>query len=176
MELIAKITDEDIGEKIYEINNPVTRKAVRAILINDSGEIAILHKSKKNEYKLIGGGVEKNENLEQALRREVLEESGCEMQIIKELGYTEEYKTLNNFIQISYIYVAKVLNNTNELHLTQQEKDEGSKLCWYKPNIAIKQITESYEKLKPSKYDSLYSTRFVIKRDEAILKYYIQNV
>jgi hypothetical protein len=47
MKLIAKITDEDIGEKIYEINNPVTRKAVHAILINDSGEIAILHKSKK---------------------------------------------------------------------------------------------------------------------------------
>jgi 8-oxo-dGTP diphosphatase len=51
---------------------------------------------------LIGGGVEKNENLEQTLRREVLEESGCDMQIIKELGYTEEYKILNNFIQILY--------------------------------------------------------------------------
>ena len=74
MELITKITDADIGEKVYEINSPTTRKAVRTILLNDLGEIAILHKAEKNEYKLIGGGVENDETLEQALRREVLEE------------------------------------------------------------------------------------------------------
>lgn len=175
MKLITKITDADIGEKVYEINNPTTRKAVRAILLNDIGEIALLHKSKKNEYKLIGGGVENEETLEQALKREVLEESGCEIDILRELGYVEEYRTINNFVQISYIYVAKVSNDTKKLYLTEQEEDEGSKLCWYKPEIALKQINDSYEKLVPSKYSNLYSSKIIVKRDASILKYYIDN-
>ena len=175
MELIVKITDADIGEKVYEINNPTTRKAVRAILLNDLGEIALLHKSEKNEYKLIGGGVENQETLEQALRREVLEESGCEITIQKELGYVEEYRTLNNFVQISYVYVAKVANDTKKLHLTMQEKEEGAELCWYKPEIALNQINNSYEKLIPSKYSNLYGSKIIIKRDSSILKYFIET-
>lgn len=175
MELITKITDIDINEKVYQISNPTNRKAVRAILLNDKKEIAILHKAKKNEYKLIGGGIEKGENLEQALRREVLEETGCEIEILKELGYVEEYQTLNNFVQTSYIYVARVLKNTNQLHLTKQEKDEGAELCWFKPIIAIKKIDEAYNNLIPSQYSSLYSSKFVIKRDLKILKYYLKN-
>ena len=175
MELITKITDADVGEKVYELNNPTTRKAARTILINDSGEIALLHKTKKNEYKLIGGGIEKEENIEQALRREILEESGCEVEILNNLGYVEEYKTADNFVQTSYIYVTKVVNNTENLHLTKQEKDEGSELCWFKPDVALKQIDESYNKLVPSEYSNLYSSKFVIKRDVAILNYYIQN-
>ena len=175
MKLIAKITDTDIGEKVYEINTPTTRKAVRTILLNDSGEIALLHKAKKNEYKLIGGGIENQETIEQALMREVLEESGCEISILEELGYVKEYRTLNNFFQISYVYVAKVSKNTGKLHLTEQEKDEGAELCWYKPEIALKQINDSYENLSPSKYDSLYDLKIIIKRDSCILKYYIEN-
>ena len=175
MKFIAKITDTDIGEKVYAINNPTTRKAVRTILLNDSGEIALLHKAEKNEYKLIGGGIENQETLEQALRREVLEESGCEISILEELGYVEEYRTLNNFIQTSYVYVTKVSKNTGKLHLTEQEKDEGAELCWYKPEIALKQIDDSYEKLAPSKYGSLYDSKIIIKRDSCILKYYIGN-
>lgn len=174
MELITKITDADIGEKVYEIDNPTTRKAVRTILLNNLGEIALLHKAKKNEYKLIGGGIENQETLQQALRREVLEESGCEINILKELGYVEEYRTLNNFIQTSYVYVAEVSNDTKKLHLTKQEKEEGAELCWYKPEIALKQINDSYEKLLPSKYSDLYNSKIIIKRDSSILRYYIE--
>lgn len=175
MNLIIKVSDADIGEKTYEINNPNTRHAVRTILLNDNGEIAILNKSEKNEYKLIGGGVESHESLEQALRREVMEESGCEIDILKELGYVEEYQTINNFVQTSYVYITKVRNNTKELHLTKQEKNEGAKLCWYKPDIALQHIKDSYDKLIPSKYSNLYSSRMVVKRDSLILKYYIDN-
>lgn len=175
MDLIIKISDADIGERTCEIHNPNTRHAVRTILLNDNGEIAILNKSEKNEYKLIGGGIEKHESLEQALRREVMEETGCEIAILKELGYVEEYQTVNNFVQTSYIYVTKVRNDTKELHFTEQEKNEGAKLCWYKPNAALQHIKNSYAKLIPSKYSNLYSSRMVVKRDSLILKYYIDK-
>ena len=82
MKCIIKIDDKDIGETLYKINEPKIRKAVRTILFNEKGEIAILHKKNKNEYKLVGGGIEENENMEEALRREINEEAGC---IIKDI-------------------------------------------------------------------------------------------
>ena len=100
MKCIINIDDKDIGEKVYKINEPKIRKAVRTILFNGKGKIAILHKKNKNEYKLVGGGIEENENMEAALRREVNEETGCVIKDIVELGYVEELRTINNFMQI----------------------------------------------------------------------------
>lgn len=175
MECIININDKNIGEKIYEINQPTTRKAVRTILFNEEGKIAILHKKNKNEYKLIGGGIEDNETIEEALRREVSEEAGCKIKDIVELGYVKELRTINNFMQISYIFISKVEKNKNELNLTKQEKEEGAELCWFLPEIALKHIKECYDKLIPSKYSNLYNSKMVIKRDELILEYYLKN-
>lgn len=83
-------------------------------------------------------GIENNETLEQALRREVLEESGCEINILKELGYVKKYRTTNNFVQTSYVYISKVSKDTQKLHFTKQEKEEGAELYWFKPDVALK--------------------------------------
>lgn len=175
MKCIIKIDDKDIGETLYKINEPKIRKAVRTILFNEKGEIAILHKKNKNEYKLVGGGIEENENMEEALRREVNEEAGCIIKDIVELGYVEELRTINNFMQISFVFVSKVEKNKNQLSLTKQEQDEGAEICWFLPEIALKKIKECYNRLIPSKYSNLYNSKMVIKRDELILEYYLKN-
>ena len=136
MNLLFKITDEDVGEKIYPMNNPDTRNAVRVILTNDSGQVALLNKQKKNEFKLIGGGVDDGETLIDALKREVLEEAGCEITDISEIGFVEECHTKNNFVQTSFIFSAKVLHDTHVLNLTDNEIAEGSTLCWFEPHEA----------------------------------------
>ncbi len=174
MKLICKITDEDIGEKIIDMENPRLRLGARGIVIRDDGKIAIFNKSNKNEYKLHGGGLEGEEKPEEAFKREVLEETACEVEIIETLGTTEEYKSLNNFKQISYVYVGKVQKDTNKLNLTEKEKDEGAKLLWETPEKALKLITECFDKLVASKYASIYSTKFVVLRDRKILEYYLR--
>ena len=174
MELICKITDEDIGEKIVDMENPKLRLGARGIVIREDGKIAIFNKSKKNEYKLPGGGLEGEEKPEEAFKREVLEETSCEVEIIKTLGTTEEYKSLNNFKQISYVFVGKVLKDTKQLNVTKQEKDEGAKLLWETPEKALELIKECFDKLVASKYESIYSTKFVVLRDSKILEKYIE--
>lgn len=174
MDLICKITDEDIGEKTINMENPKLRLGARGIVIREDGKIAIFNKSNKNEYKLPGGGLEGEEKPEEAFKREVLEETACEVEIIETLGTTEEYKSLNNFKQISYVYVGKVQNNTNKLNLTEKEKDEGAKLLWETPEKALELITECFDKLVASKYESIYSTKFVVLRDSKILEKYIE--
>lgn len=175
MSMLFKIIDEDIGEVSKSMDNPRLRLGARGIVLREDGKIAIFNKSNKNEYKLPGGGIEENENPEVAFKREVLEETGCKVEIIKELGTTEEYKTLDNFKQISYVFVGKVLEDTKQLNVTQKEKDEGARLVWETPENALKVITESYDKLVASKYESVYHTRFIALRDRKILEYYIKQ-
>ena len=172
MELICKIMDEDIGEVSVKMDNPRLRLGARGIVVREDGKIAVFNKSNKNEYKLPGGGIEGEEKPEEAFKREVLEETGCIVEIVKELGTTEEYKTLDNFKQISYVFVEKVLKDTKQLNVTQ--KDEGAKLIWETPEKALKLITESYDKLVASKYESVYHTKFIVLRDRKILEKYIE--
>ena len=84
MNLIAKITDEDIGEEIVHMNNPMHRKASRGIVLDDNDNMAVFYKKNKNQYKLPGGGLDKNESFEEAFIREVEEEVGCKVEIIKQ--------------------------------------------------------------------------------------------
>lgn len=175
MNIICKITDNDIGENYIEINNPKTRLGARGIVIRDDGKIAIFNKTNKNEYKLPGGGIENDETPEEAFKREVLEETGCIVEIIEKLGITEEYKGQSNFKQISNVFYGKVIEDTKQLHITQKEKDEGAKLLWETPQKALKLITECYDKLVKSDYESVYATKFVVLRDRKILEYYINK-
>lgn len=176
MNLICKITDNDLGLEYNGIENPSLRLGARGIVIRDDGKIAIFNKSNKNEYKLPGGGIEGNEEPKEAFKREVLEETGCVVEILEELGTTEEYKLQNNFKQISYIYVGKVIEDTKVLNITQKEKDEGAKLLWETPKKALELITDCYDKLVESKYESVYTTKFVVLRDRKILEYYINKL
>ena len=174
-ELICKVLDEDIGEVSIKMDNPRLRIGARGIVAREDGKIAVFNKSNKNEYKLPGGGLEGEEEPEEAFKREVIEETGCKVEIVKKLGITEEYKTLDNFKQISYVFVGKVVEDTNQLNLTQKEKDEGAKLIWETPEKALKLITDSYDQLIPSKYESVYHTKFIVLRDRKILERYINE-
>ena len=169
---IGKITDEDFGLNINKFDNPRVRYAARGIVFNDKNEIAVLNKSNKNEYKLVGGGIEENEDPTVAFKREVLEESGCIVEIDDCIGVIKEEKSQDNFMQTSYVYVAHVLKDTKELHLTDKEIDEGSQLLWLKIEDAINTIKDCEDKLIPSKYEDVYHTKFIVRRDYKILEYY----
>ena len=176
MNLLFKLTDKDFGLEPKEMKNFELRTASRGLIFGDDGKIAIQFKTKKNEYKLVGGGMEIGENPEIAFKREALEEAGCEIEIISKLGIIEEYRSLNNLKQIDNIYLAKVIKNIHELNLDKKEEIEGAKLIWESPKDALKLIAGCYEKLKPSEFESVYSTRFVILRDKKILEYYLKEI
>ena len=76
--------------------------------------------------------------------------------------------------QISYVFIGKVLKDTQKLNITEKEKDEGAKLLWEDPKYALNFITECYENLIASKYESVYATKFVVLRDRKILEKYLE--
>lgn len=175
MKCINKLTDEDFGLDIVPFDNPRHRFGARGIVFNQDNKIAILNKSLENEYKLVGGGIEEDEDPTKVFKREVLEETGCLVEIDDCLGTFEELKSHDNFKQTSYVYVAHVIEDTNELHFTQQEVDEGSNLLWLNIEDAMELIKDSEDKLVASKYENVYHTKFIVRRDYEILRYYINH-
>lgn len=175
MKVIVEITDEIFGKNPIPFNNPIIRNGARGIVKRRDGLIAIVNKVKKNEYKLPGGGIEENETPESAFRREVLEETGCEIHNIKLLGITKELKSLDNFQQVSYVFCSEVKKINKNLELTQKEKDEGVVLTWLSKEEALEKISNCEKQIKESEYENLYHSKFINYRDKEILKYYISN-
>ena len=69
------------AKKLYDEGKPWV-KVYATVRIGDNF-LVLKH---NDEYMLAGGGVDENESLEEAVKRELLEELNVEVEIIKELG------------------------------------------------------------------------------------------
>lgn len=64
-----------------------------AIILNEQNQILLVRKKDTDFFMHVGGKLEPNELPEAALSREILEETGCEMEI---LSYIGKYPNLGN--------------------------------------------------------------------------------
>ena len=106
------------------------REAARAIVVDDKGDIALLHVSRDGYHKLPGGGLDPNEDRLIALQRECMEEIGCNIEVIGEVGFTTECWREDEEKQISYCYLAKVVGPKGVATLTESEKERGFETVW----------------------------------------------
>ena len=74
--IIFTLNDTDINLDYKEKKDYKGRISARGIVIDNDGKIALQYKIKKNQYKLVGGGIEGNETPIAGFKREVLEKSG----------------------------------------------------------------------------------------------------
>ena len=170
-----KILNSDFGLKDKEMNNPRLRYGARGIIENENGEIAVFNKQVKNEYKLPGGGIDTGEDPISAFKREAIEETGCEIENVEMIGEIIEEQSDENFVQHSYVFKSKVKTNTHQLNLTEKEKEEGAVLHWLEPKRALEIMQDCIDKLNSSTYDNVYRSKFMVKRDIAILQVYLTN-
>ena len=137
--LVLKTFDE----KNYTEDMPVyTKYAVRAVIIRD-GKIAT-QKAKSGYYKILGGGVDTGESYEDALVREVREESGLvvkpeSINLIGEI--VEKRQDLFNKEYVyechSIFYFCDVEEKLVDTNLTASEIREGFELEWEEPQSVI---------------------------------------
>lgn len=159
MRLLLELRDEDIGEKTKP-GKLAVREAARAIAMKD-GKMAFIHVSKHRYHKLPGGGVERGESVKKALRREMLEEAGCKIKILSEVGKIIEHRTRIGVLQTSYCFIAEFVSQGHQ-KLERGEKWAGHKLEWKSVHSAAKIL----QKDKPTTYNG----KFIVKRDLAFLK------
>lgn len=161
MKLIKELKDLEVTGKyiIKSKEDYRIRIAVRAIILNNKSNIAILStsKSKHYHYKLPGGGLEDGEDIKEALKREIKEEVGCEIEIINEIGEIIEYKNEYNQKQTSYCFLAKLNSKIGKPNFTKEEKEAGYEVEWISIDKAIKLFKDDIP--------ADYTAKFIQQRD-----------
>lgn len=128
------------------------RYTARAILRNSDGLYAVMYAKKFGLYSLPGGGVENGESIIDALKREILEETGCFCDSIEDLGYVYENRAACNYTQYSYYYVVTSKGPLKPMELTEEEIENGTLLLWYPIDKIISLIENFCPKTNQQKY------------------------
>ncbi len=165
MKFLKTIRDIDLGFESSIPDSYRERQAARAVVFDENNNVALLHTTQNNYHKLPGGGIEKGEDIKKALNREMLEEIGCKIKDIRELGIIEEYRNEDALHQISHCFVAKLDGTKGKPNFTQSEIEEGFHSVWLPLDEAIK--TMDNEKIKEFRRGKFMVTRDLCFLNEA---------
>ncbi|PID83840.1 ADP-ribose pyrophosphatase [Candidatus Gracilibacteria bacterium] len=137
------------------------REASRAICFDENNLVPLLFVSKYNYHKLPGGGIDKTENKEQALKRECREEIGSEIEVQGEVGKIIEFRSKWDLKQISYCYYG-MITSKGEPDFTEKELSQGFQIVW----LPLEEAISTIENDTPKDYEG----SFIQKRDLEFLK------
>lgn len=113
-----------------------------ALLLDTNGRVLL--GKRKNSYKasyygLPGGRIELNEPVAEAIRREVLEETGITLNVLRYLGVVRENQDGYDFIH--FVFIAENVNQQPQL--LEPEKCEGWE--WIDPNDMQVQVLPGHQ-------------------------------
>lgn len=167
MKLISTITDKEIlGTDGLSTAKP--RYTARAILKNKDNKYAVMYSHKFNLHSLPGGGVDEGEDTISALKREILEETGCLCDDIKELGYVSENRFHCDYTQISYYYIVETSGTTHKTQMTEDEIINNTETQWH--------TLEDMVSLIFSPVHDTNQRKFLQARDVAAIKEYLSII
>ena len=151
MNRIAFLTDADIlGLPGLSAANP--RLTARAIVMSPDNRCAVMYAEKFGIHTLPGGGVEEGESIEEALVREITEETGCTIESFEPLGYVEENRAHADYTQISYYYIVHTADDVLTPHLTGPEAANGTRAMWCTLEEACERIAAPVFERPQQKY------------------------
>ena len=104
------------------------RLIVRAIVFDDAGYFYFVRAVRNDEFgpatliETSGGGVEPGEDLETAIRRELREELGADVDVVAKIGVVSDYYNLIHRHNINNYYLCRA-RSFGDKHLTRDEID-----------------------------------------------------
>ena len=152
---------EQLGDA-YEL-----RKSARGIVLNEKGEMATQYLNTYTYHKLPGGGVDPRETIEEALKREIKKEVGCDCEIIRPIGITIEYRNKYKLLHISYGFAARVIGEVGAPALEEGEIEEGQETLWLPPE----EVLEKMKNDEPGKFEG----HFILEREKAFLEEFLKS-
>ena len=139
------------------------RVIVRAIVITEEGNFLFVRIRRDDEFgkatliETSGGGVEPGEGLAAAIRRELKEELGAEVEIVCKLGVVSDYYNLIRRHNINHYYLCRAIS-FGETERTDQEITDFhmTSLC-----LPYEDALREYEACRCSKLGRLIANREV---------------
>ena len=170
---LGEISDSDFGFSDLVEKTNCTRYNVRILLFDKNGKICVIRSAKYGYIQIPGGGIEDDESLEQALRRETREETGFEIREIEPLGYfrenRESVRNIHNWKKsITFAFVAKIEKEVGTDY-TDDEIAEGFEPSWIKVDEALSIFSNAEGKI--ASYSGIFSNR----RDLILIKSLIRR-
>ena len=149
------------------------RNIVRAIVYDDDGYFYFVRADRDDIFakavviETSGGGVEGDEDLEEAIKRELREELGAEVEVISKIGVVSDYYNLIHRHNINNYYLCRVLS-FGERHLTD---DEIQKYHLSTLKLSYEEALAEYERCKSSKLGRIIGNRElpILKRAKEII-------
>ena len=149
------------------------RKIVRAIVFDDQENYYFVRAKRDDDFgkatliETSGGGVEAGEDLETALKRELKEELGAEVEIMHKIGIVSDYYNLIHRHNINNYYLCKV-TSFGEKHLT---KDEIEDFHLSTLRLSYRDAEKEYQKCAEAKIGKLIADRElpVLRRAKVLL-------
>ena len=149
------------------------REIVRAIVIDDEGSYYFVrirrddHFGKATLIETSGGGVEPGEDLCTAIRRELKEELGAEVEVLCKIGVVSDYYNLIRRHNINHYYLCKV-KSFGDTNMTEQEIEDFHMTTL---RLSYEEALQEYEACRMSKLGRLIANREVpvLRRAHEIL-------
>lgn len=123
-EIYLSLTDEEWPFEYTDHD----RHIVRAIVYDDDGYFYFVRADRDDDFgravviETSGGGVEAGEDLNEAIKRELKEELGAEVEIVCKIGIVSDYYNLIHRHNINNFYLCRAISFGNK-NLTQDEID-----------------------------------------------------
>lgn len=143
------------------------RPTARAIVFDDDGYFYFVRAIRDDDFgkatliETAGGGVENGEDLHTAVKREVQEELGANVEVLCKIGVVDDYYNLIHRHNINNYYLCKVISFGNK-NLTKAEI-ESFHLSTLK--LTYQEALDEYKNCATSKLGSL-----IVKREIPILQ------
>jgi RimJ/RimL family protein N-acetyltransferase/ADP-ribose pyrophosphatase YjhB (NUDIX family) len=137
------------------------RRIARAIVYDDDGYFYFVRAERDDDFgratliETSGGGVEADEDLNSAIKRELKEELGAEVEIVCKIGVVSDYYNLIHRHNVNNYFLCRVVS-FGDKHLTQDEIDDFH-LSTLK--LTYEEAVAEYEKRRDTKLGRLIANR-----------------
>lgn len=119
---MANSSPNPTGKTIYGVTPDVVRTGAAAIIFNEQGQILLQKRGDNGLWGLPGGGHELNESLSQTVLREVREETGLDVAIVRLIGIysdpantTVQYPDGTRIQFVSALFECQIVSGTIKL-------------------------------------------------------------
>lgn len=178
---IFKVKMPELNLELQDTQWPKTyidhdRQIVRAIVVDDEQNFYFVKVQRDDDFgkgtfiETSGGGVEAGEDLTTALKRELKEELGANVDILCKIGVVSDYYNLIHRHNINNYFLCKI-NSFGKKHLTQAEIDDFH-LSTLK--LTYDEAVDAYEKQTNAKLEQLITNRElpILKQAEKLISNY----